>query len=95
MEKKLSDSKKVLLIIILGWVCLAMSSLCFYISTRNLDTSSEVSYALWLFTARLFGITAFGVGGFSLFNKRWTNGTLLLFGSVVLPFVSLLIHGTI
>jgi hypothetical protein len=92
------DKKVINLIIYAGWTCLLLSSTCFYISTRSIgidEPGSELTYALWLIVARLFGIGAFIVAGFSIFNQRWTHGTLLFIGSVALPFLSLFIHGSI
>lgn len=80
-------------ILIGGWVCLALSSSFFYISTRGYGgTTSAMG---WLMVSRLAGIGAFLAGGIAIFNQRWTNGTLLFIGSIVLPFLSLFVHGTI
>lgn len=92
------DSRTINLIIYAGWACLLLSSTCFYISTRSIgivEPGSEITYALWLIVARLFGIGAFIVAGVSIFNQRWTHGTLLFIGSVALPFLSLFMHGSI
>jgi len=82
-------------LIITGWMCLLMSSACEYMSTTEMDSSSVMAQALWLFVARFFGFGSFVAGAFSLFNQFWTNGTLLLIGSVALPFVSLFFYGVL
>jgi hypothetical protein len=82
-------------VIIFGWLALLLSSTCVYISTQYMDTGPTINYALWFFVARLFGIGAFIVGVFCLFNQRWNNATLLIAGSVGLPFVSFIIYGKI
>lgn len=97
-ETSIDRDKIINLVIKLGWLCLLLSSTCFYISTRSIgldEPGSELGYAMWLIIARLFGIGAFVVAGVCIFNQRWTQGTFLFVGSVILPFLSLFIHGTL
>lgn len=85
-------------IIIVGWLCLITSSTFFYISTRTIsinDQDSEITFALLMMVARFFGLGAFTSATVCMFNKRWTNGTILFLGSIGLPFLSLIINGTI
>ncbi len=90
-----NDLKLIKLIIASGWLCLLLSSTCFYFSTLSAESNSDYAYALWLMTARLFGFGAFVIGGFSIFNQYWFSGVALFIGSVALPFISLYLHGTI
>lgn len=93
MNKK--DLNLIKLIVTSGWLCLLLSSACFYFSTLSAESSSDFGYAIWLMTARLFGFGAFVIGGFSIFNQYWFSGVALFVGSVVLPFISLYFHGTL
>lgn len=80
-----------------GVFCLLLSSLTLYFSVRHFFSETtevqNVSITYMLF-ARLCGITAFCIGVYCIFNQRWTAGALLLLGSIVLPFISLFVHGT-
>ena len=99
MQNSPSQKDKLIFYIICGgWLCLLLSSTCFYISTRSVGISTGSSmylYAIWLTFARIFGIGGFIVGVVAIVNQRWLNGALLFIGSVALPFLSLFIHGSL
>ncbi len=80
-----------------GYACLAISSLCLYLSIHGFggQDPSRTASALWMMSARTAGMGAFFIGALSLFNQRWVHGTLLFIGSVVLPMLSLYVRGFI
>ncbi|MCB0334400.1 MAG: hypothetical protein KDD55_12920 [Bdellovibrionales bacterium] len=84
-------------VIIAGYICLAISSLCLYLSIHGFggDGPSRTASALWMMTARTAGMGAFFIGALSLFNQRWIHGIVLFLGSVVLPMLSLYVRGFI
>ena len=82
----------------LGVGCLCLSSVFLYLSFDDFlsdDPSVQTSVIINLTLARLAGIAAFIVGVVKIFNQEWTSGSLLLIGSLALPFISLLLHGTL
>ena len=79
-----------------GWACLGLSALFLYLSGPiSSAQGGEVMWVFYLMLARLFGMFAFATGGVAIFNHRWTEGILLCLIAVVLPFLSLYMHGTI
>jgi hypothetical protein len=81
-----------------GRASIALSALFLYLSgpiALAKADGSEVMWAIYLMSARLFGICAFAIGGVAIFNHRWTEGILLCLLAVTLPFLSLYMHGTI
>lgn len=80
-----------------GRTCIVLSALFLYLSgpiSSARGNDSAVLWATYLMLARLFGICAFAIGGVAIFNNRWTEGVLLCLISVVLPLLSLYLHGT-
>ncbi len=80
-----------------GWLSLVLSAVFLSVSTDYILSaeSDEMSTLIYLSAARIFGIGGFLAGVVAIFNQRWTTGAILLIGSVVLPFVSLFVHGSI
>ena len=100
IEKESQSKGKILVrrMIWCGWGCIVLSALFLYLSgpiTSARGDASEVLWAIYLMAARLFGIGAFAIGGVAIFNHRWTEGILLCLIAMVLPFLSLYMHGTI
>ncbi len=79
--------------VLAGWIVLSLSAACFFISTHAVTIESHWEYALWMITTRLLGFGGFIFGAVSLFHRYWINGSLLLFGSVTLPIISLFLYG--
>lgn len=85
-------------IIIAGYICLLISSICLYLSMRDFGdpgSSARTMSALWMMGARCAGLASFFIGALSLFNQRWVHGTLFFSGSVGLPILSLYLRGYI
>jgi hypothetical protein len=81
-----------------GWASVGLSAILLYLSQPLGSGGSQENVLLWatyLMGARLFGIASFAIGCIAIYNQRWTHGIALLLLSVVLPFVSILLHGTL
>jgi hypothetical protein len=86
------------LVISAGYLFLFLSGVFLYLSTADLlseDSGSQTAVFVKLTLSRLFGISGFLIGVVAIFNQKWTAGSLLLIGSLALPFLALLVHGTI
>ena len=82
----------------LGWLSLLCSAVFLYLSTDYLSLENEGDEGklfLYITFARMAGIGAFVAGVVGIMNQCWNSGTILLVGSLALPFISLLFHGTI
>jgi hypothetical protein len=80
-----------------GWGCAALSALFLWLSgpfSSAGDEGGVVVWAFYLMAARLAGIGAFAIGGVAIYNHRWTEGILLCLIAVLLPILSLYMHGT-
>lgn len=81
-----------------GWASVFLSAVFLYLSHPIGSGGSQENlllWATWLMCARLFGIVSFAIGCVAIYNQRWTQGIALLLLSVVLPVVSILLHGTL
>lgn len=81
-----------------GWASVGLSVVFLYLSHPIGSGGSQENlllWATWLMCARLFGIASFAIGCVAIYNQRWTQGIALLLLSVVLPVVSILLHGTL
>jgi hypothetical protein len=81
-----------------GWASVALSAVFLYLSHPIGSGGSQENlllWATWLMLARLFGIASFAIGCVAIYNQRWTQGIALLLLSVVLPVLSILLHGTL
>lgn len=81
-----------------GWASVFLSAVFLYLSHPIGSGGSQENlllWATWLMAARLFGIASFAIGCVAIYNQRWTQGIVLLLLSVVLPVVSILLHGSL
>ena len=84
-------------LLIAGWICLVLSSFLLYQSIQLLHDStgaSDTSFILMMTFARLCGVSAFVIAIAAIFERQWTAGGSLLVASIVLPIISLFVHGT-
>jgi hypothetical protein len=81
-------------IYVIGWSLIALCSIAMGFS-MNQDELFGTSFMLWLFAARLFGISGFLCGVMCLVQLEWTHGTLLIISALVLPIISYVVHSTI
>jgi hypothetical protein len=95
MERPLSEHRYPLVakLILLGWVCLFLSSVCLFLSSKAWHSQSLLLSGCCMMVARVCGLIALGAGGLAIYNHRWLQGVLLLGGSVGMPMVSFLYYG--
>lgn len=95
-ESRLALEQLIRRVLIGGWVCLMLSTLMLAISifTASAEHGSEVTQVVWLTLARTVGIASFCIGLIGIFNRHWCQGTFLIAGSIFLPGISLLYHGS-
>lgn len=85
-------------IILVGRACVFLSALFLYLSHVVDSDVGGWQYHLWaifLMIARMCGLASFAIGGVAIYNRRWTEGVLLMLLSVTLPVIAFLMYGTI
>lgn len=80
-------------LILLGWICLLLSSACLFLSSKAWDAQSLLLSGCCMMVARVCGLISLGAGGIALYDHQWLQGMLLLAGSVGMPMVSLFYYG--
>lgn len=79
-------------------IALALSALFLWLSGYAYQPNAESSpwgFAILMLVARTFGVLAFACGAALLALRAWTQGTLLIVGSVILPCIAFVYFGGI
>lgn len=83
------------IVLVVGFVALALSTLCLFLSKHAWQSQSLLLAGVCMLFARCCGLIAMGGGVVAIYNHLWWQGVVLLGGAVGLPILSLTFYGFI
>jgi hypothetical protein len=81
-----------------GVLALGLSALFLWLSRYAYQPEADSSpwgFAILMLVARTFGVITFGCGAALLALRAWTQGTILILGSIILPCLAFVYFGVI